>query len=72
MSDSVHLFFQVEAVRESAVRAGTALTDAQISWSEGDWRVQQLKKRREHLEAAFNTLKGLYDQQEAAKAKHTS
>lgn len=64
---TVHLFFQVEAVRESAARAGTALTDAQIIWSEGDWRVQQLKKRLEHLTAAFETLKRLHDEEQQQK-----
>lgn len=60
-SEPVSLYFQVEAVLEAARRANTGLTDAMIIWSEGDWRVQQIKKRFEHLAAAAETLKALFE-----------
>lgn len=53
---------QMLAVCDAAKRANESLTDAQLIWSEGDWRVQQIKKRFEHLSAAYRTLKAMCDE----------
>lgn len=69
MDQPVSLYFQAEAVLESARRSNSALTDAMTIWHEGDWRVQQIKKRVEHLSAAAETLKLLFEEELKAKLK---
>lgn len=58
-ADKAVIYRQVQAVLEAARRANTQLTDCELIFVPGDWRVKKVKEYGENLAGAVKTLEGL-------------